>query len=149
MLCAHGVDCAPSAAKPVGNSLGGAVGGGQYSVSAHGSKQGGSTVDAVQLGLPPALWQPPSKAADDDAGGGGKGGKEQQGQSGGSGLMGKAAASLADGLLAYVSTNCGLQKVPGSGALRRSGGLKRDLWKRHVTDASVRGVQADGTLLVD
>jgi hypothetical protein len=128
---AYGLECAPSATKPSGNSVGGAVGGGQYSVSAHGSKQGGSTVDSVQIGLPPGLW----KDANPDGGPS-------------SDLIRLAASSVADGLVAYVSANCGLQKVPGSGALRRSRGLKRDMWKRFVTETSVTGVQTDGTLHV-
>ena len=52
---------------------------------------------------------------------------------------GPEVSSLADGLTAYLGLNCGYQKVPGSGALRR--GLKRELWKRFVTEYSVAGVQ--------
>jgi hypothetical protein len=131
LLSAYGLECAPSATKPTGHSVGSAVGGGQYSVSAHGSKQGGSTVDAVQIGLPSGLW----RDANPDGG-----------QT--SNLIRLAASSVADGLVAYVSVNCGLQKVPGSGALRRRRGLKKDVWKRFVTETSVTGVQADGTLQV-
>ena len=88
-------------------------------------------MDSVQIGLPPGLWNDANPNGDPS-----------------SKLIRLAASSMADGLVAYVSVNCGLQKVPGSGALRRSRGLKREMWKRFVTETNVTGVQADGTLRV-
>lgn len=62
--------------------------------------------------------------------------------------MRSVASAVADSLISFVSVNCGLQKVPGAGALRY--GAKREVWKRLADAPAVQaaGVQADGTLLV-
>ena len=117
LLTAYGLETTPSKTKPHGTGNNGPQ---TFSIAAHGSRSGGSTVDATQLAVPPSAWLGEDDKPDPEA-------------------MRLTSCSLADGLTAYLGLNCGYQKVPGSGALRR--GLKRELWKRFVTEYSVAGVQ--------
>lgn len=112
IMGAYGLDAYPSMARPTGQGAEGAATGGIYSISSHGSRQGGCTVDAVQLGLPPSLWR--------EGGSGSSAGRDPL-------KMRAVAASVADSLIGFVSVNCGLQKVPGAGALRY--GAKREVLK--------------------
>ena len=120
--------------------------GGDFSVRAHGSGDGGSDVDAVQLAISPALWC--SDDADAQQLGGHLKEKGGRGAAKRNATVGRLAICISDALATFLAVNYDYQRVPGSGAARRrnSGGMGKAIWRRFVNVATVARVNPDGTL---